>query len=149
MRKQVFRGIFSGSLVQYVRSWPFLPGTSKHVTLNRSIWTWWLLFFSFSRSWKYPLIAQQRRINCSHVFTQRRKIFLIVFAILSHAMTSILIILHGVSWFKKLSLPAVSVKRFSGAILGKSNYAFKCCIFRYDIKEAILLACFSSWESSK
>ena len=89
----------------------------------------WCLSFSFSRSWKYSLIAQQRRINCPCVFTQRKKIFLIVFAIPSHAMTSILIILHGVSWFKKLSLPAVSVKRFSGAVLGKSNSAFKCCIF--------------------
>lgn len=104
-------------------------GPAKHILGNRSIWTWWLLSLSFSSSWKYPLIARQRRINCPRVFTQRRKILLIVFAIPSHAMTSIFIILHGVSWFKKLSLPAVSVKRFSGAILGKSNSAFKCCIF--------------------
>lgn len=54
---------------------------------------------------------------------------LIVFEILPHEMTSIFIILHGLSRFEKLSLPAVSAKRFSGAILGKSNSAFKCCIF--------------------
>lgn len=86
-------------------------------------------FLSFFQKLKISPDSSTEKNKLSSCIYTEEKIFLIVFAILSHAMTPIFIILHGVSWFKKLSLPAVSVKRFSGAILGKSNSAFKCCIF--------------------
>lgn len=91
-----------------------------------SIWTWWLLSFSFFHKLKISPDSWTEKNKLSACIYTEEKIFLIVFAILFRAMTSIFIILHGVSCFKKLSLPAVSVKRFSGAILGKSNSAFKC-----------------------
>lgn len=83
----------------------------------------------FSQRLKISPDGSTEKNKLSSCIYTEEEIFLIVFAIPSHVMTSIFIILHGVSWFKKLSLPAVSVKRFSGAILGKSNSAFKCCIF--------------------
>lgn len=72
-----------------------------------------IFFLPFSLgTCKYPLVAKSERNKFSSMYLQMWEAFQVVFAILFLAMTSIFIILHGISWFKELSLPAVFVKRF-------------------------------------
>lgn len=87
--------------------------THQHVAPHRVYQIWCQFFLPFSLgTCKYPLVAKPERNTFSSMYLQMWEAFQVVFAILFLAMTSIFIILHGVSWFKELSLPAVFVKRF-------------------------------------